>query len=126
MLIRRRHQRLGGPSFTGSAFGQIDQPLNEKIAGYARVDYSFANKGIVAVPSGVFGYDPGLPALPGVDDLTLRIGARFAGFDLSAFVNNLTDQNTPLSRNHDGVGSPLYYDETYRPRTIGVTMQYRY
>lgn len=48
------------------------------------------------------------------------------GVDISAFVNNVTNSRDPLSRSHDGIGSPLYYVETYRPRTIGLTARYNY
>jgi outer membrane receptor protein involved in Fe transport len=125
VIVRKKGQRLGGPSWTGSVFAQFDQPVSAGTEAYARFDYSFANRGI-AIPNGVFGFDPGLPALEGADYSTVRAGVRFSGVDLSLFVNNLTNQDKPLSRNHDGIGSPLYYVQTYRPRTIGLTGQFRY
>ena len=58
--------------------------------------------------------------------MSLRVGAKFGGrFDASLFVDNLTNQRKPLARNHDLVNSPLYYSESYRPRTIGITLLYR-
>ena len=57
---------------------------------------------------------------------TLRVGARVQNIDWSAFVDNLTNSTDLLSRNHDGQGSPLYYAQTFRPRTIGITAQIRY
>ena len=126
VLIKLKGQRIGGPSWTGSIFAQGDMPVSDSVNAYLRADYSFTNKGIAAAPSGVFGYDPGLPALDGTDYLILRVGAKFKGLDLSLFADNVTNQDKPLSRNHDLVGSPLYYSATYRPRTFGLTMQYRY
>jgi len=124
--VRNDGQRIGGPSWTGALYGQFDQPLSDSVDGYLRVDYSFQNDGIVTNPQGTFGYDAGLPALDSTDYASLRAGVRFAGLDLSAFVNNLTNSDRPISRSHDSIGSPLYYAETYRPRTIGLTAQFRY
>ena len=126
VLVKLKDQRIGGPSWTGSAFVQGDFPVSDTVNAYARADYSFTNRGIEAAPFGVFGYDAGLPALDGTDYLIMRVGAKFSGLDLSLFVDNVTNQDKPLSRNHDLVGSPLYYASTYRPRTWGMTMQYRY
>jgi iron complex outermembrane recepter protein len=124
VLVRLKGQRIGGPSWTGSIFTQADVPLSDNVDGYVRLDYSFQNRGI-ATPSGVFGFDPGLYALDGLDNLSFRVGAKVGGIDASLFVDNLTNQNKPLARNHDLINSPLYYSESYRPRTIGITLQYR-
>lgn len=126
VLVKLKDQRIGGPSWTGSAYVQAEVPLSDTANGYFRADYSFTNRDIVANPQGTFGFDPGLYALDGTDYLIVRAGARFSGVDLSVFVDNVTNQDKPLSRNHDLNGSPLYYVQTYRPRTVGVTMQYRY
>ncbi len=125
VLLKLKDQRIGGPSWTGSAFVQGDVPLSDTIDGYLRADYSFNNTGI-ATPNGVFGYDPGLGPLDGTDYLIMRVGARIKGLDVSLFADNVTNQDKPLSRNHDLTGSPLYYSQTYRPRTFGLTVQYRY
>lgn len=125
VLVRLKGQRIGGPAWTGSAFVSAEMPLTNEVDGYARMDYSFNSHGF-ATPSGVYGYDAGLYALDGTDYMSIRVGARFGGLDASLFVNNLTNENQPYARNHDGIGSPLYYDETYRPRTYGLTLQYRY
>jgi hypothetical protein len=125
LLLKQAGDRIGGPQWTGSVFGAGEMAITAKVDGYARVDYSFASKGIPAYPKD-FGYDPGLPGLPSTHYLTMRAGVRFGGLDVSAFVNNLTNSHDPLSRSHDALGGPLYYVETYRPRTIGLTAQFRY
>ncbi|MFD2782738.1 hypothetical protein ACFS32_18640 [Novosphingobium pokkalii] len=53
------------------------------------------------------------------------MGLRKGGVDLSLFVDNLTNSRDLLSRGHDAVGGSLYYEQSYRPRTIGLTLQYR-
>jgi hypothetical protein len=99
--------------------------LSGAVDGYLRVDYSFQSSGIPPNPS-TFGYDPGLTTLPATNQLSTRVGAKFSSVDVSLFVNNLTDSNDPLARSHDATGSPLYYVQSYQPRTIGLTAQWRY
>jgi outer membrane receptor protein involved in Fe transport len=125
VVIRQKGDHIGAASLTGSIFTQFDHELSSSMSGYMRADYSFQNKGIRANPN-VSSYDPGLPGLPATSNLSMRAGIKMGGIDLSAFVNNLTNSNDPLSRGHDTIGSPLYYVETYRPRTFGVTAQFRY
>jgi iron complex outermembrane receptor protein len=125
LLLRAKGDRIGGPKWNGSVFGQIDHDVTESAAGYFRADYSFASSGIDPTP-GTFGYDQNLPGIGGTNYLTLRTGVRFSGVDLSAFVNNVTNSHDFLSRSHDTIASTLYYAETFRPRTYGLTLQYRY
>lgn len=125
-LLRTEGQRFGGPKWTGAVFAEYQQDLSEKTIAYARVDYSFARKNTPLAIEGTYGYDPDLPALPGTDFLSLRAGARFDGLDLSLFVDNVTNSSDVLARNHDGLGGSLYYLQSFRPRTIGLTAQFRY
>lgn len=71
-------------------------------------------------------YDPDLPSIPAATTLRARIGVRISDFDLSLFANNITNSTKRLSRNHDTVGNPVFFDTTYQPRTIGLTAAYRY
>jgi outer membrane receptor protein involved in Fe transport len=125
LVLRTAGERIGGPAWTGSAYAEASWPIGDAAQAYARADYSFQSQGVVADPKD-FGFDPDLPALRSNDYLALRAGITFAGYDLSAFVNNLTNSSRPLTRSDDGVGSQLHYAETYRPRTFGVTGAYRY
>jgi iron complex outermembrane recepter protein len=119
-------QRFGGPKWTGALFSQLDYPVTDSTTAYARFDYSFAwDKSAPNVP-GNFGFDPDLRALPDTSFMSLRAGARFREFDISLFVDNLTNSRAALSRNHDGIGGSLFYLQSFRPRTIGLTGQFRY
>ena len=71
-------------------------------------------------------YDPNIPLQPTTRSLAGRAGLRFNGFDISLFGNNLTNSHPLLYRSHDLVSSPLYFDYSVRPRTIGVTATYHY
>ena len=125
LLLRAAGDKIGGPEWTGSAYVAAEHPVSDTVTAYGRADYSYQSKGYSPDPK-AFGFDPGLGALPASGELTLRAGVRFAKVDISAFVNNALDSHAALSRSDDGVGSLLYYRETYRPRTFGVTGLYRY
>ena len=91
-----------------------------------RIENDFIISLVKAHPQRLFGFDPGLTTLPSVRSLSLRLGVKFSSVDVSLFANNLTDETDSLSRSHDSVGSPLYYAESYAPRTIGLTGTFRY
>ena len=98
-------------------------------AGYFRVDYTYTAKDTGATPvrdplTSV--YDPDLTADPAVRLLSARLGLTIGGVDLSIFGRNLLNDAPVLGRNHDGLGDPLYYAVTVRPRTFGVTASYRF
>jgi outer membrane receptor protein involved in Fe transport len=125
LLLKEAGDFIGGPNFTGSAYGQYDFAISNSTEGYFRVDYSFTGKNNDPNPL-AFGFDPGLPALGSTHYVSLRAGARISSLDVSVFVDNLTNTNAPIARSHDSIGAPLYYVESYRPRTIGLTVNYRY
>ena len=125
VLLRAAGERISGPLWSGHAYGNYEAPITGEISGYARVDYTFTSDDTIPSAVGTFGYDPGLYALPGRDYVQLRMGLRKGGVDLSLFVDNLTNSRDLLSRGHDAVGGSLYYEQSYRPRTIGLTLQYR-
>jgi iron complex outermembrane recepter protein len=96
---------------------------------YIHLDYqlSTAQKSATQTqdPANVI-YDPNIPLQPLTKSLSARAGVRVAGFDVSLFGNNLTNSHPLLYRSHDLVSSPLYFDYTWRPRTVGITATYRY
>jgi len=87
-------------------------------------------------------FDNTIPGLPVLNNLSLRAGLRFSGFDVSAYANNVTNAHPLEFESRDiaptagppGTGaselSPttdnLYYGRGVRPRTIGLTATYRY
>jgi iron complex outermembrane recepter protein len=87
-------------------------------------------------------FDNTLPGLPVLNNLSLRAGLRFNGFDISAYANNVTNAHPLMFEARDiapyagapGTGAGqlgpttdnLYFGRGVRPRTIGVTATYRY
>jgi hypothetical protein len=58
--------------------------------------------------------------------LSLRLGAKWSGLDLSLFANNLLNDDTVLARDASQGVPTLYREITTRPRSYGVTATYRY
>jgi iron complex outermembrane receptor protein len=125
LILKEAGDRIGGPKWTGSVFGLGETSLTATMEGYLRFDYSFQSSGIPQNPN-AFGFDPGLSPLPSTNSLSMRVGVKMASFDVALFANNLAGSSDPLSRSHDTAASSLYYAESYKPRTIGVTAQVRY
>jgi iron complex outermembrane receptor protein len=85
-------------------------------------------------------YDPTIPGLPVINDLSLRAGVRFSGVDLSLYANNVTNAHPLEFQSRDIAVTPplggtysdaaqtdkLYFGRGTRPRTLGITATYRY
>jgi len=117
-----------GPPMSLTLSGMYHVPFSGTSQGYVRVDYNRSSEWRRTgdlVPTAPF-YDPRLQPIPAYDVLNLRLGARFGGFDVSLFVQNLQDRAPSLA-----LTSSTYYDpqdwqnETLRPRTYGLTVMWR-
>jgi outer membrane receptor protein involved in Fe transport len=122
-----------GSPWTGAAFAQFDFNAFGGRSGYARLDYQYQGEQSdrIAASNAANGtYNPNAVfLLRQTDLLSARVGMRFSGLDVSAFVNNLADSHPTLSQALSGGIGPvptLYQQTTFRPRTFGVTATYRY
>jgi outer membrane receptor protein involved in Fe transport len=134
----------GAPwSFTAAAEYQF-APLWGGKNPYLRLDYQYTTAQTALLPgqdsrNGLF--DTTIPGLPVTNNLSLRAGMRFNGFDISVFGNNLGNAHPLLFSSRDIAsncvsGAPcgpigqssddLYFGRGVRPRTIGITGTYRY
>lgn len=96
---------------------------------YIRLDYSYTGKDKDDTPQRnpvSSTYDPDLRADPAIIRLDARLGMRVEGFDISLFGRNLLNETPSLGRVHDGLGDPLFFAVTVRPRTLGLTGTYRF
>ena len=104
---------------------------------YVRADFQYttAQRSAVSFQNPNNGVsDPTVPGLPITRNLNLRAGARFNGFDVSIYGNNLTNAHPLLYGARDiyplPLSSPttdtLYFGRSVRPLTVGVTATYRY
>ena len=116
-------------TFTISA--DYEFALSSGSEAYLRSDYTYAgrNDRTPGLNPNNAVYDPAAPNDPGHANnlVNARVGVRFSGLDLSAFVNNLFDENRLIDTGALGAGSPLHGAFLVnRPRTFGLTLGYRY
>jgi iron complex outermembrane recepter protein len=96
---------------------------------YVRIDYSVSAK--YKSPQEfqdptTISYDPAPFYQTQATSLSARTGLRWGGFDVSLYGTNLTNTHPVLFDSRYYPPLPLFFDTTWRPRTIGVTATYRY
>jgi iron complex outermembrane receptor protein len=114
--------------WTATAGAEYDFQLMENDA-YARVDYEFAshNGWPLATQNPLSeSYDPNLVADPATNFVSARAGAIIGSLDASLFMNNVLNAHPRLDLNHQDTSTLLYEASTFRPRTTGVTLTYRF
>jgi iron complex outermembrane receptor protein len=115
---------IGVPKWSGSISSQYDFVAME-LKSYARFDFQFIGEGPAQDPR-VYGYDPTLRPSDETKMLNIRAGTYLGDWNLSVFVDNLTNNEPVLSREHDTLTSPIFTSYTYRPRTIGLTAIWKF
>jgi iron complex outermembrane receptor protein len=118
-----------GPPSTLSLSGEYHVALETSLQAYLRLDYTrtteWRRTGNLD-PTAV-SYDPLLKPVPAYGVFNLRVGARFGEFDLSAFVQNLTDAAPALELFHSAFYDPQdWYNASLRPRTYGLTLTWHH
>ncbi len=96
---------------------------------FIRLDYEFSshNPGLLPVmDASTSSYDAGLVQDPATNQVSMRAGTQLGNFKVSLFGNNLLNSHPQLDLNHQDQFTVLYEAETLRPRTIGLTVLYRY
>ena len=129
-LVSQGDRLLGAPwSFTAATEYRL--PAWDDKKPYVRVDYQHTTAQTALLPNhnqNDGGSDPTVPGLPITNNLSVRAGLRFSGFDLSVYGNNLTNSHPLLYESRDIAyyTDNLYFARGVRPLTIGVTGTYRY
>ncbi|WP_129778364.1 TonB-dependent receptor [Peristeroidobacter soli] len=99
-------------------------------ASYVRAAYEYSSRRSDRLPTQdptttQYLANPPFPYLPETHMVRLRGGMDFGSYDVSVFVDNLLDSAPLLSRT-SSTQSDFYQVSTWRPRTLGVTVVYRY
>ena len=97
--------------------------------GFLRADYQYKGKRSHAVPSedpNTTYFDPGLVPDPSTNLVALRAGLTFNKFSVALYVDNLLDSRPQLDLQHQDSGTLLYEATTFRPRTVGLALDYKY
>ena len=103
---------------------------------FARLDYQYQAKArwpTAAQDPNTSQYDPFMYTPAATSFVSARLGSSFGRWNAAAFIDNLFDTHTTFDYSHTVVDSgapftmlPLYRNYTFRPRTLGMTLTYRY
>lgn len=128
VLITRKGAILPGSHTTATFAAQYSFTAFEKPS-YARLDYQYSG-----TPSKGDNWDPqssqysGAAMLfetPAINTANLRVGTRVNDWDVSLYVNNLTNSQ-PIFKSRVQSGVAWMTGSTIAPRTAGVTAVFRY
>jgi outer membrane receptor protein involved in Fe transport len=98
----------------------------DKFHGQVLMLYTSKNPGpFVAQNTELNGYNLEAPD-PATHIYNARVGLTVEKLDMSFFVNNLTNDTQPLSKYQNNGTSNLVSYTTFRPRTIGLTLNYAF
>jgi outer membrane receptor protein involved in Fe transport len=129
VLLAAKGDVLDVAPWTVSLGAQYDFTLMDH-DGFIRADYEFQSRRTHAIPAEdplvVNFYDPGLVPNPATNLVSLRTGMTFTKFNVALYVDNLFDAHPQLDLQHQDGGTALFEANTFRPRTIGVALDYRY
>ncbi len=117
-----------GTEYSFSAFGY---------PWYARLDYQYASRNNRPLPAqnpaNDAQYDQFNFRLPKTQFVSFRTGVTYEDWNVSAFIDNLFNKQTPTYFSHSQSGidpndaSVILFDQSgFRPRTIGLTLTYRH
>jgi outer membrane receptor protein involved in Fe transport len=138
--VVQKGDKLSVPPWTVTASLQYDFDL-AKYRAYVRGDYQFASDYLNGVGPGVSSYSPDSYNMPSTTVVNARAGITIGHVDANVYVNNVFKSVDPL-----GVGggrggctpntdpscatfstfNPISTITTFRPRTVGVQVNYRY
>lgn len=124
-IVARDGDKIGGSPWSLVASGQYNLPFAESFKPFVRLDYEHHGRGRAQDPL-LYGYDPLIPRTPSTDFVSARIGMVVSGWDVSIFGDNLFDTHRWLSQGREPISSVLFYDTSFRPRTVGMTFVKRY
>ena len=116
-----------GAPWTVSLSAEYGMPLAAGHHGYARADYTYSSewRRYGATDPGTPYYDPRLKPIPAYNVLNLRFGTQFDAYDISLFVNNVTNAAPDLALTSSTIYDPQdWQNVTLRPRSYGLTMTF--
>ena len=105
---------------------------NFNVAGrdaFLRADYEFNSKRTAPVPNedpNTAFYDGGLVPNPATHLVSARLGVNLSNWDFALFVDNLLNSHPQLDLTHQDSATTLYEARTVRPRTVGLSANFKY
>jgi outer membrane receptor protein involved in Fe transport len=120
-ILAQKGDSLATPEWTATSFAQQNFNLSDQAAGYVRIDYQFAGPYYRTGSAETYSYNPNTRNAPATNFLSIRAGAKKAGWDVSLFIDNVLNSHVSLYRYQDTAASPGLRDSTFRPLTLGLT-----
>jgi iron complex outermembrane recepter protein len=117
------------PPWITTILAQYSLPVYQQVAPYLSIEYEYHSKNrgpFTSLNPAAASYDPTIASEPATNLVNVRSGAKLQGADVSLYVNNLLNAHPQLGLQHAAPTSPVYSATTFRPRSIGVTVIYRY
>jgi outer membrane receptor protein involved in Fe transport len=96
---------------------------------FIRADYEYNSKRTGLIPNedpATAFYDSGLRPNPATNLVSARLGVNLGRIDLAVFVDNLFDSHPQLDLTHEDSNTLLYEAQTFRPRTVGLSANFKY
>ncbi|HEX8756992.1 MAG TPA: TonB-dependent receptor [Steroidobacteraceae bacterium] len=133
-VIMERGTAVGGvlystPPWSATITAEHRVPFGRGLSAYAGIDFTVHshNPGPFLEDNPASSvYNPALRSNPATQLLGLRIEVVRYELDIRLSVFNALDSTPVLLRNDDRSGSPLYYGETFRPRTVALSVTERF
>jgi outer membrane receptor protein involved in Fe transport len=123
-VVVTKGDELGAPKWQYNVAAQYDFDIFGRYRSYVRADYRYQGDYQRGGAIGTTSYDPISARGEATHFVTARAGVSLDKWDLSLFVNNLTNSQDRIFVGH-GSGSPLITGATFRPREVGLQLTYR-
>lgn len=125
-LLASKGDPLPVPKWHITTTIDYEADLTTSLRGYVHGDYQYES-GYPTLPGApAASYDPLLYRAEPTHFASIRVGVRNDSLDASVFVKNLFNSVDQLYRTRNNINSELLTAATYRPRTLGLTVSYRY
>ncbi|HKD21466.1 MAG TPA: TonB-dependent receptor [Rhizomicrobium sp.] len=127
-IIVYRGDSLDIPPWTVTLGAEYNFSLFGRSA-FIRADYEYASRDNRTTPQrhpGSGTYDSSLVPDPGTSFVSARGEVQLGNWDVALFAENLLNAHPQLDLNHQDQYTLLYEATTFRPRTMGVAINYRY
>ena len=124
--IVRAGDMIGTPEWSGSAGLQYNYGLWDDATGYTRADYEFTGPYDSTPSAGTFSYNPYTRSRQATHFVSMRSGISLGTWDAALFVNNLLNSSAVLARTNYTSALQSFQDFSLRPRTVGLSANYKF
>ncbi len=125
-ILAKAGDNLGTPPLTFTISAEHDEDLGNDASFYVRGDFQFASHFTRTGSEVVYTYDPETRPGAATTTLSARAGVTKGPWDVSIYGQNLLNDSTATYLFHDTYYSPNLREESLRPLTLGMTVDYKF